>query len=171
MITPEYCVTMAQYNGWQNRQLKATLAAMDPAELTRDRGAYFGSLLGTANHLLWGDRIWLSRLTGGVAPEGGIPGSPSLTPDIEAWALERFRTDGALLRWAKGLDAVDLTGPLAWYSGATGRDVEKPLALCVVHMFNHQTHHRGQIHAMLTAAGSPAPVSDLVFMPEDGPWL
>ncbi|MFW2541605.1 DinB family protein [Primorskyibacter sp. 2E107] len=171
MITPEYCVTMARYNGWQNRQLKALFDQMSPDELTQDRKSFFGSILNTANHLLWGDRIWIARLTGGTAPAGSIADSTGLTQDATAWGVERFRTDGALLRWAERVLAVELTGPLSWYSGVQGRAVEKPLALCVSHMFNHQTHHRGQIHAMLTAAGYEAPVSDLIFMPDDGPWI
>jgi uncharacterized damage-inducible protein DinB len=79
--------------------------------------------------------------------------------------------DARILRWAEGLNAVDLKGDLRWYSGALGCDMVKSIDLCITHFFNHQTHHRGQIHAMLTAAGATAPVTDLFIMPEDGPWL
>ncbi len=170
-ITPEYCVTLARYNAWQNKQLIAAFEGTAAATLVEERGAFFGSILATANHVLWGDRIWMSRFTDLSAPSGGIADSTTLTASREAWEIERFKTDGNILLWAERLRAVDLTGPLRWYSGAMGREVEKPKALCVVHMFNHQTHHRGQIHAMLTAAGARAPVSDLAFMPEEGPWL
>lgn len=171
MIEPDYCLTMARYNAWQNRQLIPVLGELDAAEATRDRGAFFGSILGTANHLLWGDRMWMSRFSDSEKPPGGIKESPRLTPSVQDWRVERFRTDGEILLWAERLRAVDLPGDLSWYSGAAGRNVVKPVALCVTHMFNHQTHHRGQIHAMLTAAGAEAPVSDLAFMPVDGPWL
>ena len=167
MIAPGYCVTMARYNVWQNRQLTDGLEALPVADLTRDRGAFFGSILGTLNHLLWGDLIWMSRLDGGARPEGGIAESVQRHPTLGAWEAERFRTDGRIRGWAEGLRHVDLHGDLTWYSGASGREVTQPVALCAVHMFNHQTHHRGQVHAMLTAAGLPAPVSDLVFMPKD----
>ncbi len=170
-LAPEYCVTMARYNAWQNKQMKAAIESLPEAELTKDRGAFFGSILATANHLLWGDRIWMSRFSDEPAPEGGINESVGLCADANTWALERFRTDARILMWAERLDALDLTGDLHWYSGALGREVEKPLALCVMHFFNHQTHHRGQIHTMLTAAGANAPVSDLFIMPETGPWL
>ncbi|WP_136441305.1 DinB family protein [Pacificoceanicola onchidii] len=170
MITPEYCVTMARYNGWQNRQLKSCFDALDTGALTKERGAFFGSILGTANHLLWGDRMWLNRFGVGEAPDTPPPGT-DMTDGSDAWAVDRFRTDAALLKWAEGLQAIDLTGPLTWYSALSDSTLEKPLGLCIMHMFNHQTHHRGQIHAMLTAAGSDAPVSDIVFMPEEGPWL
>ncbi|WGW03178.1 DinB family protein [Tropicibacter oceani] len=171
MITPEYCLTMARYNAWQNKQLKAAFQALGDKELGKDRKAFFGSILATANHVLWGDRLWLSRFTGVPAPAGAIAESTGLTDSGAQWAVERFRTDGALIQWAERLRAVELSGPLSWHSVILGREISKPKALCVLHLFNHQTHHRGQIHAMLTAAGAEAPVSDLAFMPEEGPWL
>lgn len=78
-----------------------------------------------------------------------------------------MRADGRIRAWADRLGPAALRGDLAWHSGATGREVTKPIATCVAHMFNHQTHHRGQIHAMLTAAGMTPEATDLVFMPED----
>ncbi|MBV6638431.1 MAG: DinB family protein [Mameliella sp.] len=171
MISPDYCLVMARYNAWQNRQMKHAFEALDEAQLGKDRKAFFGSILGTANHLLWGDMIWMSRFAGTARPEGGITESPALTASRGEWEIARFRTDAEILLWAERLRAVDLAGELSWYSGAVGRNVSKPMALCVTHMFNHQTHHRGQVHAMLTAAGVAAPVSDLAFMPEEGPWL
>ncbi len=162
---------MARYNAWQNRQVKAAFATLDDAALRAERGAFFGSLLGTANHLLWGDLVWISRFDGGDPPAGGIADSVHLTAGRAEWELARFRADSRILLWADEVQALDLTGRLRWVSAALGREVEKPLALCVAHMFNHQSHHRGQLHAMLTAAGATAPVSDLFLMPEDGPWL
>ncbi|MFZ5963927.1 DinB family protein [Thalassococcus sp. BH17M4-6] len=171
MITPEYCVAMARYNAWQNRQVKAAFERLSEATLTKNRKAFFGSLLGTANHLLWGDLMWMHRLDGGAAPEGGITKSAALCPSAADWAVKRFRADARILLWAEGLKAVDLTGPLTWYSAVKKVEISKSMGLCVMHLFNHQTHHRGQIHAMLTQAGADAPVSDLPFMPDDGPWL
>ena len=171
MIEPAWVLTMARYNAWQNTQMKRAMGRLDARALGQDRGAFFGSILATANHLLWGDRVWMSRLAGHEPPPGGIADSPRLTATAEAWEIERFRTDSAMLHWAERLRAVDLAGSLTWYSGALGRSVSRPRTLCVAHMFNHQTHHRGQIHAMLTDAGVEAPVSDLFAMPETGPWL
>ena len=171
MISTQYCLTMARYNAWQNKQLKACFEKMDKAELEQDRGGFFGSILATANHLLWGDMIWMSRLANLPRPEGGISESTAMTKSREDWEIARFRLDGDMLLWAERLRAIDLAGDLRWYSGAVGADMVKPVSLCVAHMFNHQTHHRGQIHAMLTAAGATAPVTDLFIMPEDGPWL
>ena len=171
MVTPEYCRSMARYNGWQNRQLKAAFAKLDDADLRVDRGAFFGSILATANHLLWADALWLARLTGVEGPGGGIAESPDYTSRREEWEIARFHVDASLLDWADRLRSIDLTGDLTWYSGAAGRDISKPRWLCIVHLFNHQTHHRGQIHAMLGAAGAEPPVTDLPFMPDSGPWV
>lgn len=167
MIEAAFCREMARYNAWQNRQITGFAEALPAEETTRDRGAFFGSILGTLNHLLWGDLMWMSRFDGGAAPAAPGADSPTLHPTIADWSAERFRTDGRIRRWADGLRNVDLQGSLSWYSGVVGAEVSKPVALCVVGFFNHQTHHRGQVHAMLTAAGSDAPVSDLFLMPED----
>ncbi|MBI1416870.1 MAG: damage-inducible protein DinB [Limimaricola sp.] len=168
MIDAAYCRMMARYNRWQNENLRMVVEPMDDAELRADRGAFFGSILATLNHLLWADAMWLSRFEGSAPPTGGIAGSTTLTPTPAAWGAERFRLDGRLIRWAERLRAVELAGDLTWHSGALGREVTKPLAFCVVHMFNHQTHHRGQVHAMLTAAGQSPGVTDLFLMPDAG---
>lgn len=170
-VTPEYCLMMARYNAWQNRQLRGTLERMTDAALREERGAFFGSILGTVNHLLWGDMIWLARFEGREGPAASIAQSPAFQPTLAAWGAERFRTDSRLLLWAERMTALELTGRMSWFSGAAGRDVSKPIALCVTHMFNHQTHHRGQVHAMLTQAGERPGDTDLFLMPEDGPWL
>ncbi|ROU04293.1 DinB family protein [Histidinibacterium lentulum] len=165
MITPEYCRTMARYNAWQNEGLKRALMSLPREELERDRGAFFGSIWKTANHLLWADLIWMSRFDGGEAPAGGIGGSVALARNAADWEALRFRTDGRIRVWADGLKSLDLVGDLTWMSGAAGREVSRPVALCVAHMFNHQAHHRGQLHAMLTAAGVKMPDTDLFLMP------
>lgn len=168
MIDPDYVRTMARYNSWQNAQLTPVLTSMSNAELTKNRGAFFGSILATANHLLWGDTIWMSRFDPSVEkPAVGIPDSGAMHVTVGAWSAARFQLDGKIRFWAQGLRALDLKGDLHWYSGALERDVRKPIGECIAHMFNHQTHHRGQIHAMLTAAGAKAPVSDLFAMPEE----
>ena len=166
MITPEYCRTMAAYNKWQNDGLREMVKGMDSQELTLDRGAFFGSSMGTLNHLLWGDTSWISRFDGGPVPH--VPGAESTTytPTASEWATERFRMDARIALWADKVHAVDLVGDMTWYSGLFKRDYSKPVGLCVMQMFNHQTHHRGQVHAMLTAAGKKPQDTDLPFMPE-----
>ncbi|MEO0391310.1 MAG: DinB family protein [Pseudomonadota bacterium] len=168
MIDADYVRLMARYNAWQNAQLTKMLEGMSAKDLTADRGAFFGSIFATLNHILWGDTLWMSRFTNDVQkPSVGAEGHKTFTPTFAVWSAERFRLDGRIKTWASRLNTIDLTGALSWYSGMTQRDLSKPMATCVVHFFNHQTHHRGQVHAMMTAAGMTAPTTDIVFMPED----
>lgn len=171
MISPDYCVMMARYNAWQNNQMKAALEALSHEDLTKDRGAFFGSIQKTANHILWADMVWMSRFEGTDRPDGGFAESTQMTPTLAAWSVERFRMDGRILKWAENLRSVDLVGNYVWYAQLLKADMSKPIAQCVTHFFNHQTHHRGQIHAMVTDAGGQDWVSDLFLMPEQGPWL
>jgi len=166
MITPAYCLTMARYNTWQNDGLRAMIGGMERDVLTADRGAFWGSIMGTLNHVLWADHLWMSRLDGGTGSDVALTDSAAFTPTPAVWAAERFRMDARITLWAETIHAIDLTGDLSWYSGAMGRDVTKPKALCVIHFFNHQTHHRGQVHQMLTALGLGPDDTDLPFMPE-----
>lgn len=168
MIDPRYVQTMARYNSWQNKQVMPVLEAMSQEELTAGRGGFFGSILATANHLLWGDTLWMSRFDPSVdAPRAALSGSSDLHPTASSWAADRFRMDGKIRFWAEGLRALDMKGDLSWYSGVAGREITAPFETTIMHFFNHQTHHRGQLHAMLTAAGQKAPVSDLFLMPQD----
>jgi len=140
---------------------------MDDEELRKDRGAFFGSIFATLNHILWGDTLWMSRFDGGAKPSVEAAEHKSMTPTIAAWSADRFRTDGRIAEWAKSLKAIDLTGDLTWYSGLSKCELSKPKAVCVTHFFNHQTHHRGQVHAMLTSVGQNPNDTDLVFMNMD----
>lgn len=164
MITAAYCRTMARYNAWQNENLYGAADTLDEAARRADRGAFFGSIHGTLSHLLWGDRIWMSRFDGWAAPAGGIAGSRDFGGDWDAMMARRREADTAISDWARRLDDAGLEGDLSWYSGALQRDVQKPTALLVMHFFNHQTHHRGQVHAMLTAAGARPDDTDLFIM-------
>jgi uncharacterized damage-inducible protein DinB len=169
VIEPGYVRMMARYNAWQNRQLSVALDGVPLDVLRAGHGAFFGSILGTLNHILWADRMWMSRFAPDLQakPGGGIAESTELCATFGVWDAERFATDGLIRCWAKGLHAVDLIGELRFHSASLGREATSPVARCIVHMFNHQTHHRGQVHAMLTKSNIEAPVSDLVFMPED----
>lgn len=165
MIDAAWCRMMARYNLWQNRGLYDEVGAMDEAERLRDRGAFFGSIGATLNHLLWADLSWMHRLAGWDRPAGRGKESTTFTEGSDDLRRGRRETDQRILRWAE--DGPDIAGDLTWRSGVLGRDVTRPRASCVTHMFNHQTHHRGQIHAMMTAAGRRLPDTDLVFMPDD----
>jgi uncharacterized damage-inducible protein DinB len=160
---------MARYNLWQNRSILAAADTLDDAARRADRGAWFGSIAGTLSHLLWGDLVWMGRFDGGPRPPGGIAQTPALFPDWAAYKAERASTDLRILDWATALEPADLAGDLVWVSGAAGREMRMARALCIAHFFNHQTHHRGQVHAMLTAAGARPGDTDLFLMPETIP--
>jgi len=167
MITPSYCALMARYNAWQNRQLVTALDPVPEAEIVADRGGFFGSILGTLNHILWADQIWMSRFDKRFAkPDGGIAESPHICVDYAAWKTARTDMDARMADWAASVTAAELAGDVAWYSGAAERDVVKPRAFCITHMFNHATHHRGQVHTMMTSAGFTGNTSDLFLIPE-----
>ncbi len=168
MITADYTRTMARYSAWQNSAHIQAMATLSPAALTAPRGAFFETILATANHLLWGDTIWLHRFAGTPQPaRGSIAESPEETPDFDAYRAARGVRDAEILDWTEALTDAGLSGTLSWHSGALGRQVEKQRAVCVAHFFNHQTHHRGQILAMLTAAGARPGDTDLFAMPGD----
>ena len=166
MIDLAFVQLMARYNRWQNGNLYGVADTLDESERRRDRGAFFGSVHATLNHLLWADRMWMSRFAGWPKPAVGIPGSVSLYPDWDDLKRERAATDASLIAWADGLYDGWLAGDCAWFSGSLGRDVVKPRWIVVTHLFNHQTHHRGQVHALLTQAGGRPDDTDLFVMPE-----
>jgi uncharacterized damage-inducible protein DinB len=166
MINTAFARTMAHYNRWQNESLYRGADTLDDSERRTDRGAFFKSIHATLNHLLWADMVWMSRLSGTPKPEGGISSSTTVRDDWTMLKRDRVEFDARIVAWANRLDDEWLKGNLAWYSGATKRDLVKPRWIAVVHLFNHQTHHRGQVHAMLTAAGAKPADTDVIFMEE-----
>jgi uncharacterized damage-inducible protein DinB len=165
MIDPGYVQRLARYNRWQNENLYGVADALSDAERRRERGAFFGSIHGTLSHLLWADAMWMSRLAGTPRPAGGIPESVSLCGDWSELKRERAAFDAVILDWAERLDAAALAYDLTWYSAAVKAERREPIWLLVTHMFNHQTHHRGQVHCMLTQAGGKPGDTDLPLMP------
>lgn len=166
MSDKDYALTMARYNLWQNESILAAAGGLSSAERERERGAFFGSIQKTLSHIFWADQVWLSRFTGSAAPEGGIPGSVKLIGDWETFRVDRQAFDRQILEWAHNVEPDWFEGELSWHSGALGRKIAKPKKTLVIQLFNHQTHHRGQIHAMLTAAGATPEATDVPFMPD-----
>ena len=164
MITPEYVRTMARYNGWQNRSIYMAASGLTEEARQQDRGAFWGSIHGTLSHLLWGDTIWMSRFDGWDEPDNDITKTHKYGGDWANMVAMRRAADDRILDWSTRATEADLAGELCWFSGAVQREVCKPRAMLVTHFFNHQTHHRGQVHAMLTAAGAKPDDTDLPFM-------
>jgi uncharacterized damage-inducible protein DinB len=164
MVTPEWVRTMARYNGLMNRDLFAAAGRLGDEERRRDRGAFWGSIEGTLAHLLWADRMWMHRLAGWDKPEASLRESAALAGSFAEMARAREDADARLQAWADALDPAWLGEDLTWFSGATRREMRRPHGVVVAHLFNHQTHHRGQVHAMLTAAGVAPGATDLVLL-------
>lgn len=167
MISPDHVRLMARYNAWQNASLFTAVATIDDAARRIDRGAFFGSIHATLNHILWADRIWMARFAEGFeAPPPGFDASTQLHRDWADLAAARRDFDQRIADWAANVSPDWLSGELSWFSGAAGREISQPRWRLVAHIFNHQTHHRGQVHAMATAAGARPEDTDLFLMPE-----
>ncbi len=164
MIEPGYARKMAAYNQWQNENILKAASSLDPAQLEAPKGAFFSSIRRTMSHILWADLLWLHRFSGSAKPEGSHAGSPDFVNNWAELARLRPAADLQLTAWAEGLDPVWLAGAVEWPLGAGNGSMQKPAWLAVAHMFNHQTHHRGQVHAMLTATGSVTDPTDLLLM-------
>jgi uncharacterized damage-inducible protein DinB len=161
MITPSYVRTMAHYNAEMNRRLYAAAAQLTDAQRKEDRGAFWQSLHGTLVHILWGDRQWMSRFADWAKPATPIKQSAGMIDDFATLSAERVKADAAIVAWAGTVEAPWLDQDLVWFSGALQKEVRAPRHLLVTHFFNHQTHHRGQAHALLTARGLDTGDTDL----------
>lgn len=155
---------MARYNEWQNLSLMTAADTLSDAARWQERGAFFGSIAATFNHLLWDDALWLARFAGDARPELSVPVSLTEPRDWDVFKALRMTQDTGIQAWAEALKPDDLQGGVAWYPGGGETRVEKPATVCFAHLFNHQTHHRGQIHAMLTAAGAKPAPTDLPML-------
>jgi uncharacterized damage-inducible protein DinB len=167
-MTPELAREMARYNRWMNDKLFAVAEKLDDAERKRDRGAFFGSIHRTLNHLLLADRVWLARFTGAALSDGEIgPGGirsldQELYADFDALRRERRASDDEIDAFVATLTADELARNLRYVR--RGSVNELPLWHAVAHLFNHQTHHRGQVTTLLMQAGHDPGVTDLVAM-------
>jgi uncharacterized damage-inducible protein DinB len=163
MITAGYARTMAQYNQVMNERIYTVCAKLSDDDRKRDRGAFFGSIHGTLNHLLWGDLAWMTRFTAKELPVGG-PRS-ELQAEFDALWAARAALDAQIVDWAASLDEHWLRSPFQFYSISYARERRLPAWLLVMHLFNHQTHHRGQLTTLLSQLGVDYGVTDLPFIP------
>lgn len=164
MITPAYVRTMAAYNAEMNRRWYAAADTLTDAQRREDRGAFFGSIHGTLCHLVWGDSTWMARFAGWPRPALPQGDSPGMITDWDVLKATRFDLDARLIGWVGTVTQEWLDEDLAWFSGSIQKDLVMQKGLLVTHMFNHQTHHRGQAHALLTAFGARTGDTDLPFV-------
>jgi len=167
MITDSYLRVMARYNRWQNEAVYGAAERLTDAARTEDRGAFFGSIHGTLSHLYWADRIWLSRFDLIAAPPVPQRESARYVEQFDALKNLRGELDELLIGFCDTHEKGPLRGKLTWFSGSTMSEATAPLSMILTHLFNHQTHHRGQVHAMLTAAGESTGDTDLFLMPRE----
>lgn len=154
--------TLARYNAWATARLLGAVARLDEAEYRRDLGLFFKSVHGTLNHVLVAEHLlWRVRFAEGASPrvalndeaepdrvrlaERLLAGAARWLPLIEGWSVSRYES-------------------CLQYTTTRGKPATLPFAATLAHVFNHGTHHRGQITAALTALGQPCPELDLVYM-------
>lgn len=150
--------TLARYNRLANDRLYEACGALSEEERGADRRAFFGSILGTLNHILIGDRIWLTRFEGGEIPSTSL--GRILYEDFGALREARTAEDARVDRFADGL-SEDFLSESITYVNNDNLELVDPNIVLVAHFFNHQTHHRGQVSAMITQTHVPSPVLDM----------
>lgn len=152
---------MAAYNQWANEQVYDAAADLGEEEFGRDVGAFFKSMRGTLNHLLAADRIWLKRFTG----QGDAPSSldATLHENFTRLRAAREAEDRRIIEWIDALDDKAFAGRFTYMTVTDMRTISQRLAPALTHLFNHQTHHRGQAHMVLTVLGRPSISLDLIY--------
>ena len=157
----DHFVTFARYNIWANTRLYDACAGLSDGDYFAARdAAFFGSIHGALNHILVGDRAWMRRLT----DEGDSPTSldQELYPALNTLRPAREAEDARILRFVESLDETGLSRTISYQSMVGGNDARSAAQL-LAHLFNHQTHHRGQVHALLSEAGLEPPPLDLMY--------
>lgn len=164
MITIDYARRMAAYNAWMNDKVYAAAASLDDAARKQDRGAFFKSIHGTLNHLIYGDLAWLARFRG-ESTENVLPGAEFFS-DFAVLREHRRSLDAELSAFVETLTPEWLAADFTYYSAAYGQRYTRPAWLLVTHVFNHQTHHRGQLTTLLSQCGLDVGATDLPVMPD-----
>lgn len=157
----DHFAMFAAYNAWANTLLYEAAGELTEEELNRDTGAFFGPLINTLNHLLVADRVWLHRFSG----EGMLPTSLDqiLHTDFAVLRQARQEEDERIIRYVQDLTEERLCSTFTYSPLTKPGEVTQRLQSAIAHVFNHQTHHRGQCHATLTALGKPSLSLDLVY--------
>lgn len=157
----------AAYNRWSNERLYHVAASLPDTDYRADGGAFFSSIHGTFNHLLTVDRIWMKRFT----KTGDAPTrlDEILFDDLSSLRVARAEEDDRIEDFISGLTVDDLHSVLCYRTIGNSFDIKQPLALALDHFFNHQTHHRGQVHCLLTTfiGNTATPSLDLLVFHQE----
>ncbi len=169
----DYAILMSRYNEWMNAKVYAAAARLSAQEFHADKGAFFKSVCGTLNHILVADILWLKRFAQHPAAHPALEPVRKLAKPtaldqvlhtrLAALTDERKLLDGVIKEWAETLSAADLDHVLQ-YTSTEGVEYHRPMASLLMHFFNHQTHHRGQLSTLLTQMGQDVGVTDLVML-------
>ena len=173
-----YFSHLARYNQWMNEKLYGAAAGLTGEELLLDRGAFFGSIFGTLNHIAIGDILWFKRIAVCLPdlaslkcvaelPPPGFPNMP-LRPTLAGLAGLRAMLDEAIIAFCAELAPARLGETLEWTS-TKGVRSRKILGDVLVHVFNHQTHHRGQATTLFSQLGIDVGATDLLLLLPDAP--
>ena len=152
---------LARYNRWANERVYDAAAALPDADYDADLGAAFGSIAATLNHLVVGDLIWLSRFAGTPAPQLSL--DSTVAEDLPTLRQMRQTLDTEIVTFADQLTDAAIGATFSYTRATSPETLTEPIAPALVHFFNHQTHHRGQVHAMLTRLTGEAPALDLIY--------
>jgi uncharacterized damage-inducible protein DinB len=161
MLMKRHFMMFAAYNQWANNRIYDAAADLSEDEFRQDTGAFFGSMMGTLNHVLVADRIWMKRFTG----EGDAPAQLDaiLFPAFAGLTVARKAEDQRIADWIGSLEEDALGGRFTYMTATDMRTISQRLAPALAHFFNHQTHHRGQAHTILTMLGRASVSLDLSF--------
>ena len=172
-MTPQTAVLMSQYSRWMNQRIFEAAAQLDADTLRADTGAFFGSILGTLNHLAVGDTLWLHRFAQhpqrfealGALSEFERPTSlrQTIASDLASLADYRRRLDELMAQWVAEIRLEHLSVAVS-YTSMAGAPFSKNFGFLLQHFFNHQTHHRGQVSTLLYQAGVDVGVTDLLAL-------
>jgi len=157
----EHLRRMARYNAWANGRLYEACGQLSEDEYGKPRPAFFGSIHGTLNHLLIGDWIWLARIEGQGSPRVRLDDQPCAS--LAALRDARATEDARMIRLVDGYAEDDLARIVRYRLITRAEAAETPLHICWLHLFNHQTHHRGQVHDQLSQTPVAPPPLDLIF--------
>ena len=163
MCDDSYYQLMAEYNCWMNQSLYSVCLIIPDEKRKQDLGAFFKSIHGTLNHLLYGDKAWMGRFTNKSFSVTAI--GQELYADFEELRVEREKMDQQILEWSMKLDPVWLRQPFEYTSNVDGKRRVLTTSILVTHMFNHQTHHRGQITTLIKQLGYEPGVTDIPWLP------
>src|SRR5690554_4563496 len=177
MSLKQHFELLATYNQWMNSKIYEAAGQLSELELAEDRGAFFGSILGTLNHILVGDTVWLKRFAthpscaSSLQKVANLPDPTSLSQivfdDMGRLSEHRAWLDQQIINWIAELTESDLDFVLS-YHNTKGAPANKRYSSLILHFFNHQTHHRGQVSTLLSQAGVDIGVTDLLaLIPED----